>query len=131
MIGAQIFCSRFVRRSDMYIRGYFQKRETGLKDDDLEEGDWLDEITEMGTRQGLDEEYVEHKEFTTGKTVTLKKPAPVSPEKPLPVTDGPSPNDLAKHRWWVPLLKAGEQADLLRDAKSGSKAAKDKLFQHH
>jgi DNA-directed RNA polymerase sigma subunit (sigma70/sigma32) len=101
-----------------------------LKDDDLEEGDSLDEITEVGARQSLDEEYVEQKQYTTGRNVTLTRP-PVSREKPQKVTDDPTPNNLAVHRWWIPLLKRGEEADLLREAKAGSKAAADKLFRHH
>jgi hypothetical protein len=102
-----------------------------VKDEDfLEDGDASDEAGEIAARQSLDEEWVNHQQYS-GRNVTLREKTKVSGEKPSKVTDGPTPNNIAAHRWWVPLLKGGEEADLLRDAKAGSKAAADKLFQHH
>jgi DNA-directed RNA polymerase specialized sigma24 family protein len=47
---------------------------------------------------------------------------------PLPVLGDPMPNNLAAHRWHVPILDEIEEADLIRRAQDGDKRAGAKLL---
>jgi hypothetical protein len=49
--------------------------------------------------------------------------------KDLPRSPGPSPNNLAVHRWFVPILDAAEEAELVRLAQLGDKRAAIKLVE--
>ena len=47
----------------------------------------------------------------------------------LPRSGKPTPNNLARHRWWGPILDAGEERDLIRRAQAGDKPALTTLLQ--
>src|SRR5262245_47689286 len=85
--------------------------------DDLEDGDSFDEIAKVGARQTLDEEFV----AAGGKLPRVNRTGAGSPVKGPPIRK-------LDDEYWSDHLSPDERRDVIRKAKSGEPAARDRLY---